>query len=216
MKELLQFISEGGSVTRYHTRPGIKPDTDAHHSHGVAMLCSILAGKYENGTTRASAYLLMAALTHDLSEQVTSDVNAPSKRLLGIRDLLHEAESRSLSEYGLDYEQHLAEDEALILQLADCFDCLLYCCRELALGNRNAMLVWRRSCAYAESILHDDSQVEIALRASNMYEAVKDIYHETIGPSGPSFDAFAVKAEKSTLLQFGSRPELDDPAYKGK
>ena len=88
MKEKLQFIMEGGSVLRYHTRPGIRTDTDAHHMHGVAVLCSLLAGTDAQGRSGASASLLLAALTHDLAEQAASDMSAPSKRALGLRDML--------------------------------------------------------------------------------------------------------------------------------
>jgi hypothetical protein len=77
------------------------------------------------------------------------------------------------------------------LRLADQFDCLLWCARELALGNRNAMLVWRRTCAsieYMTTELHD--YLDIALRAANIYEALKDVYHEVTGPTGPNFDVY--------------------------
>lgn len=193
MKELLQFISEGGSVVRYHTRPGIKPDTDAHHSHGVAMLCSILAGSSdETGSTLASVNLLMAALTHDLAEQKAGDMSAPAKRALGIRDLLNDFETDELKVYWLDYQQHLTKEEFVILQMADCFDGMLYCCRELALGNRNALLVWRRYCAYITSISAGaELSVRISLRASVMFESIKEIYRETISAEGPNFDVFA-------------------------
>lgn len=192
LKEALQFIMEGGSVIRYHTRIGIKPDTDAHHSHGVAMICEILSGRDSSSEDAcASANLLLAALTHDLGEQVASDVSAPAKRLLGIGKQLHDLEQEALRQHNLDFERLLTENEALILRLADCFDGMLYCCRELALGNRNVLLIWRRSCSYVEAIAADVVPLEIGLRASNMYEAIKEIYQEVINASGPNFDAFA-------------------------
>lgn len=195
MKEVLQFISEGGSVTRYHTRLGIKVDTDAHHSHGVAMLCSLLAGKHEEtNITQASTTLLMAALTHDLAEQYTGDVSSPAKRVLRIGKYLGEVESAKLAEYDLDYEQHLTSDESVILKLADCFDGMMYCCRELALGNRNVLLIWRRYCSYVVTISSDSSlPIEIGLRASCMFESIKEIYHETLSNEGPNFDVFEGK-----------------------
>lgn len=192
MKAVLQFISEGSVVQRYHTRPGIRPDTDGAHSFGVSMLCSLLAGKGPDGRTDASCTLIMAGLTHDLGEQRASDVSAPAKRLLGIRDQLHAVEAEALQIYDLDYEQHLTTTEAVILKLADCFDGMLYCCRELALGNRNVMLIWRRFCSYALQISSDESlPIEVGLRASCMFESIKEIYHEVTSPSGPEFDVFA-------------------------
>jgi 5'-deoxynucleotidase YfbR-like HD superfamily hydrolase len=192
MKQLLQFIGEGGSVERYHTRPGIKPDTDGRHSHGVAMLCSILAGRDEDGTTKASATLLMAALTHDLAEQWASDVSAGSKRAVpGLAMLLDRQERLKLADWGLDYQSLLSAEEALILRLADQFDCLAYCCRESALGNRNATLIWRRTCVAVEGMTTELADAaDVAVRASGVYEALKEIYHETLSPGGPDFDVF--------------------------
>jgi 5'-deoxynucleotidase YfbR-like HD superfamily hydrolase len=195
VKEVLQFIMEGGSVQRYHTRPGIRPDTNAHHSHGVLMLASLLAGQNEQtGCTQASVNLLMACATHDLAEQLACDVSAPAKRLLGIRELLHDLESNELRTHLLDYEQHLTEDERTILQLADCFDGMMYCCRELALGNRNALLIWRRFCSYITKITaQHDIEFEIGLRASVMFESIKEIYREVTSVTGPEFDIFKGK-----------------------
>ena len=186
MKELLQFISEGGAVARYHTRPGIKPDTDAAHSHGVAMLCSLLAGETSQGHTKASSSLLMAALTHDLAEQFVGDVSAPAKRRLGLAQQLHSIEGDQLHIYGLDYEQHLTQEELRVLSLADCMDGLLYCCRELALGNRNMMLVWHKYCTYVEAALP-----ELDGRAREMYNAIKEMKKEAVSEEGPSFDVYA-------------------------
>ena len=190
MKEKLQFIMEGGSVLRYHTRPGIRTDTDAHHMHGVAVLCSLLAGTDAQGRSGASASLLLAALTHDLAEQAASDMSAPSKRALGLRDMLAAYENKFLQQYGLEYTRYLTADELIILALADQFDGLMYCCRELALGNRNVMLVWRRQCSYIETI-SGTLPIDIALRASVMYESIKEIYREVTSVSGPEFDVFA-------------------------
>lgn len=193
MKELLQFISEGGSVVRYHTRTGIKPDTDAHHSHGVAMLCSIIAGTGDDGKTLASVNLIMAALTHDLAEQKVGDVSAPAKRsMAGVSELLDKYETAELQRYNLDYAQHLTPTERLTLKMADCFDGMMYCCREAALGNRNVRLIWGRFCAYAETLTSDvETGMTVGLRASVVYEAIKEIYKETTSASGPTFNVFA-------------------------
>lgn len=190
MKSLLQFVSEGGSVVRYHTRLGLRLDTNASHSFGVAMLCSLLVPQTEEGRTTASASLLMAALTHDLAEQAASDMSAPSKRALGIRELLSNYEQTFLNRYNLEYTKYLTEEELVVLALADQLDGLLFCCRELALGNRNALLVWRRQCTYIETITAVDCPIDVALRASQIYEAIKEIYHEVLSVEGPNFDVF--------------------------
>lgn len=136
--------------------------------------------------------LLMAALTHDLAEQAASDISAPAKRMLGVSDVFHDWEIKILRSYGLDYEQWLSSEELLILKLADCFDGLLYCCRELSLGNRNVMLIWRKFCTYAETLASDnDVPLELAMRASQVYESIKEVYHEVTGVQGPEFDVFS-------------------------
>lgn len=188
-KELLQFISEGASVERYHTRPGIKPDTDGHHSHGVAMLCSLLTAPDADGRRLPSASLLMESLCHDLGEQKASDMNAMTRAALRIDEELAAYEADTRAEYGLDYSDLLTADERLTLKLADVFDRALYCCRELALGNKGALLIWRNTCRSLESIMAG-APIEITLRASLIYEAVKEIHAEVQSPGGPSFDVF--------------------------
>lgn len=192
-KERLQFLSEGASVERYHTRIGIKPDSDGRHMHGVMVLASMLAGEsVVTGHTLASASLLMAAATHDMAEQFCGDVSAPAKRALNLRDMLFKIENDKLKQYGFSYEEFLTDEESQILALADCFDGMLYCCRELALGNRNVMLVWRRFCSYIETLTETPGglSLHLSIRASLIYEALKEIYHETTSPQGPSFDVF--------------------------
>ena len=188
MKEVLQFIIVGGAVVRYHTRPGIKPDTDAHHSHGVALLCALLSPSVQ-GRTTASATLLMAALTHDLGEQKTGDVSAPAKRILGVRDQLAMAEKTELYRYELCYENLLTPEEKAILTLADSFDGMLYCCRERALGNKNVALIWRNYCKYVSEAVQGEP-TRLVLRASVMFESIKEIYEEACSEQGPNFDIF--------------------------
>lgn len=187
-------------MLRYHTRPGIKDDTDGRHSHGVALLCSILAGDDGTQHTRVSATLLMAALTHDLAEQKSGDISAPAKRTIpGLREQFQLMESATLDQYGLDYEQYLTDEESITLKLADSFDGMMYCCRELALGNRNVLLVWRRFCTYVETLTaKGDVPLELALRASQVYDAILEIYHETLSVSGPEFDVFAAGPSLTT------------------
>jgi 5'-deoxynucleotidase YfbR-like HD superfamily hydrolase len=185
IKDKLQFISEGASVERYHTRPGIKPDTDGRHSHGVAMLCILLSG----GEPRAE--LLMAALTHDLGEQLASDVNANTKKFLpGGAEAFDLLERGALARHGFDYWPLLTTEERGVLKAADVMDRLLWCCREISLGNKNSLLVWRKTCRALEAMAQGLT-LDAALRASAAYEAVKDIHAEASGPGGPSFDVFA-------------------------
>lgn len=194
LKHRLQFISEGGAVVRNHTRMGIKQNTDAHHSHGVAMLCSILAGESPvTGHTEASSTLLMAACSHDLAEQVASDVSTPAKSLMGIGMLVADVERGYLARYGVEYESLLTTEEALILSLADQFDYMLYLCRELSLGNRNVLLPWHKKIAYLENhyFKEADTSAELTTRSYAMYRSIIEIFKETQSENGPSFDVYA-------------------------
>ena len=185
VKRQLQFFIEGGSVERFHTRPGLRADTDGRHMHGVAVLCALLTGAPE---VMPSANLLMEALSHDLGEQAAGDVPAHVKdKLPGFREVLHELERSVRTSFNFDWSLYLTDDERTILELADRMDCLLWCCREIALGNKNSLLVWRRSSAALERVASAGLPVEIALRASNFYEAIKEIHAEAQSPSGPDF-----------------------------
>lgn len=180
VQEQLQFISEGGSVLRYHARPGIRPDTDAQHSHGVAMLCYLI-WTYTHSKP-ISPNLLMAALTHDLGEQVASDVSAPSKRLLGIRDQLQALEDSQLSRHGLEFTSRLTEEEHQILKMSDYFDGMLYCTREIAIGNKNVFLIYRRYSSYIETL-------PLNPICKTIFNAIKNIFEEN--SVEPKYDCFA-------------------------
>jgi len=213
LKETLQFVMEGGAVTRYHTRPGIKPDTDAHHSWGVATLC-IMLGLNSGQPLEALGTLLAAALTHDLGEQVACDISSPAKVALDLGEKLGRIEGHALDQFGLFFEARLTTEERHILKIADCFDGLMYCCREAALGNRNVVIIFERFCTYLEDILSTDFQWE-------MYHDICDIWREyhgtphTIVPAGPRFDAFTTIGypnHKRGKLPADRGPALQGPA----
>jgi 5'-deoxynucleotidase YfbR-like HD superfamily hydrolase len=170
LKDKLYFIMEGSRVERFHTRPLLKPDTDGRHSHGVAMLCWVLT----NG--EPSVNLLMAALTHDLAEQVASDVSAPSKRVLGIKPQLAAFENNILLNFGINFEQNLTPDEQRTLNFADQVDGLLTCCEEANLGNRKMELVFGRWAAWL-------TEGELTPREREVLNAVYEISN-----AGPVFD----------------------------
>jgi 5'-deoxynucleotidase YfbR-like HD superfamily hydrolase len=185
MKRTLQFVLEGGGVVRFHTRPSLRPNSDAHHSHGVAMLCHILSGGNDpTGKPRASATLLIAALSHDLGEQVASDISAPSKRILGLVDKLGTFEQGQLAAFGLAYEHLLTEEERSILKWADMFDGMLHCCQEVALGNKMMMLPFKRWTGYADLLKPTFSPYALTVCL-----AIQELYEEYINE--PKFDCFS-------------------------
>lgn len=115
-------------VVRFHNKPCIKQNTDAHHSWGVAMIAYLLS---EN----PSLNLIMACLSHDMGEQVWSDVSYPAKIALGIQQMLQDKEDATLKENGFGFD--ISPEEARILKIADALDGMLYCVAERRMGNRN-------------------------------------------------------------------------------
>ncbi len=142
LKDRIQFAYEGGLTERFHTRPGLRRNTTAQHSHGVAMLCYWLADR------KPSANLLMSALTHDTAEQVVGDVPAPTKWALG-SEQLDCLEQDALNAQGLTFP--LSGIEERQLRMADALDGLLYCSTELQLGNRRHTLTGARWVARLQS-----------------------------------------------------------------
>lgn len=144
MKDTLEFTQAGADVKRYHTLLTLQSETVGHHSHGVAMLCLLL-------DPQASRRLLIAALTHDLAEHVTGDIPSPAKREYGIGDQVNELEQRLLNSVGLGVPM-LYHYEARTLKLADILQGMLFCARELSLGNRRMRAVFNNYVSYAEAM----------------------------------------------------------------
>jgi len=145
VKNKLDFIMAGGAVQRFHTMRTIHPQNVAEHSFGVAWLVYLLTGG------KPSAALLLAALGHDLAEHVTGDLPAPAKRALGLGPQFAAAEDAAASAAGLLLPP-LTDDEAKVLKLADTLELVLYCQRELAMGNSRMREIALRGIEYAHEL----------------------------------------------------------------
>ncbi len=141
MKERLDFFAAGADVLRYHTVRTLQQETVGHHSHQVALLCTLI-------DPNASRELLMAALLHDLAEQVTGDIPSPAKRQFGISDQVSAMEAKIMRSVGIDFPM-LTLEEARILKLADLAQGAMFCARDLALGNSRMRSVFDRYYRYA-------------------------------------------------------------------
>lgn len=144
MKNILEFITLGAEVRRYHTLTTLQTETVGHHSHGVALLCWVL-------DPDAHARLLMAALTHDLAEQLTGDIPSPAKRDLNIGADLEDLERDVMRTAGFP-QPVLGPSELRTLKLADLAQGALTCVRELQLGNSRMRIVLDRYISYAEKM----------------------------------------------------------------
>ena len=165
----LEFIRKGGMTKRYHTKNTIHENTVAHHSFGVAWLCALLV----EGIPRPN--LLLAALAHDLAEQVTGDISSPTKRKFPvIAEMVQALETETLEEHGLNFEVTLTESEKRILKMADCLDGALFCISEMELGNRNIEDVFNRYCQYVMLL-------EPTGKEHRIYSAVRIIGAQYVG-----------------------------------
>lgn len=179
LRDRIQFAYEGGLVERFHTRTGIRPNTDSQHSHGVAMLCYFLT----DGACSSS--LLMAALTHDLAEHFVSDVCGPTKWMIpGLNDQLSELESAKRAEFNLDFETLLGQGELFILKLADQLDGLMWCVNERWLGNRKVELIADRW------IKHFYSGEKYNKVQTLIINIITDLWNEAKYEEGKAFDVY--------------------------
>lgn len=179
LQQQLQFLLEGGRVQRFHTRPGIKPDTDAQHSHGVAVIFYLLCGL--NGTP-LTWQSLMGCLCHDLGEQGVSDVSTHTKNALDIRAQLSKLENDQLVKFEFNFE--LTDAEQRTMHLADQLEGMLNACYERSLGNTNASLIFSR---YHNYVVHSGiSQKELPLLT-----AIENIWKEASSERGFSFDSIS-------------------------
>jgi len=180
LTEQIKFISRGSMVRRFHQHPQLVQDTDGRHSHGVAMLCYLLS------LGEPSVALLMAALAHDLGEQVAGDVPAPTKRKMraveGGLDL-DEYEREVLSNYDLDFGFLLSAAEQRTLKLADALDGILHCARERAMGNRTLTWIAEKWKLWLRNDFGPMSVTEDAVLKS-----VLNIWNETITESGAGYE----------------------------
>lgn len=179
IKDQLYFIMEGSRVERFHTWPLLKPDTDGRHSHGVALMCYLITDGMP------SAALLMAALTHDLAEQVPGDVSSPAKWALGIGGALGDLENEILEKNGLYFEANLSPEEKQILKWADAFDGMLTCCREAAMGNKLVKLPMGR---WNKHIWEGPT---LSVSAGRVFNAIRAMWAEAARAEGPDYDCFA-------------------------
>ncbi len=142
----LELLLIGGQVRRFHTVPVLKEQTVAAHSHGVVLLTSILLG----AGCRSEA-LVMAAL-HDMGEWSTGDIPSPAKRRMGISDHVTALEDAAITGLGFTIPECTPE-ELRAVKMADCFEGMLFCISERAMGNRaikNAFSIWLEYVAEME------------------------------------------------------------------
>lgn len=159
LKQRLAFIRRGGEVTRYHTERTIVPNLVGEHSFNVAWLVNLMTPSLDY---QRRYFLVMAALAHDIAENITGDMPAPVKRHLDIREKMGAYEESLMSELALSYGTGLNKEDARVLKLADAMDGAFYCIGEAALGNRRMVAVFNNFRSYIAQ-LEPTAPVELAI-----------------------------------------------------
>jgi 5'-deoxynucleotidase YfbR-like HD superfamily hydrolase len=155
MRQKLDFIIRGGIVKRFHTMHTLHTQNVAEHSFGVAWLVWLLSEE------RPTPNLLMAALSHDISEHTTGDIPAPAKRRMQISKQFDEEENEQYAAAGFELLK-LTDWQKRTLKIADTMDLLLFCVRELNLGNSDMDVVYQRGVGYIRE-LEPLSNIELEL-----------------------------------------------------
>jgi 5'-deoxynucleotidase YfbR-like HD superfamily hydrolase len=155
----VKALMKGAPVVRFHQWRTVQRNTVGQHSHGVAMLvCLIhrLAAEWR-ATNNGGVWglrmdcMMYAALTHDMAEYIVGDVPAPTKRELGIREILSAHEDKVLKKLGMYVE--LTDDEQAVVSAADALDGIMFCISEYTLGNRTLASIPRAYEGYLDQLL---------------------------------------------------------------
>ena len=127
----LTNLYQAGAVKRWHTKLTIKEQDVAAHSWGVAMVCMKIAPQDHE--------LMRAALLHDMAEVESGDIPYPfKKKWPTIKEELDVHEVQFNAENGATC--FLNARQTHMLKWADMFELLLWCKRELKLGNEGMLV----------------------------------------------------------------------------
>jgi len=136
-------LYEAGNVVRFHTKRVIHRQNLAEHSWGVALTLTHICVP--------SPQLLKAALVHDLAESVTGDVPATAKwDSIELRGALADLEGKFEYQHGINV--HLTQEEKQLLRWADMFELVLYCSKEVMMGNSAMSEIMRVGIEYLDAL----------------------------------------------------------------
>ena len=152
IKTLVKFIFEHHTrlscIIRFSNTPRLASENVAEHSYYVAFLSMVIGDHLaREGVPVDKLRLIKMALLHDVEEAISGDILAPIKQGAFKKELAKENIKNMLfltaglqeeKEYfGLWHEAGQAETlEARIMKLADRMSCVIYCVREIHLGNK--------------------------------------------------------------------------------
>ena len=152
LQNLIKFIFEHHTrlscILRFNNTPRIASENVAEHSYYVAFL-SMLIGDYleSTGVKVDRLRLIQMALLHDIEESISGDILAPIKQGM-FREVLDKENIKNIAmltgglgdgeKYSKLWREVVDEEtlEAKIIKLMDRMSCIIYCIREIHLGNR--------------------------------------------------------------------------------
>ena len=139
----------GGGVTRCHTWPTLRNQTNAAHTYGVLSIVFCL-----NPSPTLS--LVKWVMQHDLPEFYTGDIPANVKwDNPGFDDIIGRIEERFHEQNNMaSFYEFLTEQDKLVFAWADSLELYITCLEEYCMGNTTMLEIMRRVETKLDTIGH--------------------------------------------------------------
>lgn len=161
-----------GKVTRYHTWERVRDQSVGEHTWQVMRILLAIH-------PHASPELMRHAMFHDVGERAVGDVPYPVKRenpeLKVAFDALEQSATLQMTPWGVMAGVLLTDEERNLFKLAEFIEMYEWGCDEVALGNKNAVLV-RDRCLVQALTMTD--QVSAGVRKSALEYIARRQKHE--------------------------------------
>ena len=186
-QERVQALLQAGEVERLHAVPHVNNYNVGFHSWGVAVIITLLH-------PNPSANLLKAALLHDVGERYVGDVPSSIKWMgetaAEARRLHQQVEDDVLRLFHVfEICKPLDNEEQLWLKGADMLEFLIWCRRQMAMGNTNVVHVCRNAF----------NALEQAWKANALPEEIYDAALYITGVQTPDLHHFGEDNGKTEL-----------------
>lgn len=155
-----QTLYDSGRVLRCHVKQVLKHQNVADHTWGLLLILMEIE-------PTARPELVKYCLYHDVGEVITGDLPHKVKRSYPkLNEIIEEIEDEFRVSQGI--QQELTDYEVKVFKWCDMFEFMLYCEREIKLGNRSLVRSYRYAGEYCDNLdLHN-------LRAQQLMEECYD------------------------------------------
>lgn len=163
-------VLESSYVTRFHAVPGVAPQTIAHHSWGVALLCQHLYPECRKE-------VILEALLHDCPELIIGDLPATVKWASDtLKEELDRMEDKVKEDWGINVE--LTSEEKFMIKVCDVLDGMTYCLRRQHYGDIGAKdMFYRWSNYFLKSLAY-----KINTKTQEYYSSLLENMEKINGP----------------------------------